>query len=84
MRFTSATPGLCNRSKNSVIMLCRCTGYFMPVLCLEKVNITASFARDNAAKNVQRSASSWFLKFQNADSSNPMKYTAEYSSPLLL
>lgn len=56
----------------------------MPVLCLQKVNITASFARDNAAKNVQRSASSWFLKFQNADSSNPMKYTAEYSSPLLL
>lgn len=48
------------------------------------MKVTDSFARDNATKNVQRSSSGWFLKFQKAESSNPTKYTAEYSSPLLL
>ena len=57
MVFTSATPGLCNRSKNSLIALCCCIGYLMPVLRLQNVNVTDSFARDSATKNVQRSSS---------------------------
>ena len=59
-------------------------GCLIPVLRLQNVKVTDSFARDNATKNVQRSSSGWFLKFQKAESSNPTKYTAEYSSPLLL
>ena len=56
----------------------------MFVLRLQNVNETDSFARDNATKNVHLSSSGCLLKFQKAESSNPTKYTAEYSSPLLL
>ena len=84
MFFISATPGLCSRSKNSLISLCRCSGRDMFVLRLQNVNKTDSFARDNATKNVHLSSSDCLLKFQKAESSNPTKYTALYSSPLLL
>ena len=58
--------------------MCCCIGYLIPVLRLQNVKVTDSFARDNATKNVQRSSSGWFLKFQKAESSNPTKYTADY------
>ena len=62
--------------------MCLCIGHFMPVRFLQNVNVTDAFARDSATKNVHLSSSGWFLKFQKAESSNPIKYTALYSKAI--
>ena len=67
-----------SNEKNSFIVSCFCNWNFVLDLLLQNVKHIDSFALERATKKAHLSSSGCFLKFQNAESSSPIKYTAEY------